>query len=376
MGLRVRQRRSQRLGFTLVELLVVIAIIGILVSLLLPAVQAAREAARRMQCSNNLKQFGLAMHNYHDTHLAFPPRRGGSKGGGNRRRFDGNYDRKSAFIFLLPFIEQRSLADQIQAGGIVDTNGNKIWPGGPAGWYNNPNWAPYRNQLSFLLCPSDKPVLRPDQQAKNSYAFSIGDSVGASGGSGRWNIPNSTTRGVFAGSQRCRTIAHLTDGTSNTIAMSERVYGGNVKIQPAVGEDARTATAVSVSTVLTNPGSCLAKATGNRFFGVEIKRRFGFLWADGQAERVGFNTILGPNKPNCVYDRNGNADSQGGVLNPSSYHPGGVMGLLCDGSVRFFSDSINTGNIAARPVASGPSPYGVWGALGSVDGGEPLAAEF
>ena len=369
MGLCLSQRRSRRLGFTLVELLVVIAIIGILVSLLLPAVQAAREAARRMQCSNNLKQFGLAMHNYHDTHKAFPPRRGGSAGGGNPRRFDGNYDRKSAFIFLLPFIEQQSLADQIQAGGIVDTNGNKIWPGGPAGWYNNANWAPYRNQLGFLLCPSDKPALNPAQQAKHSYAFSIGDSVGGSSGSARWNVANSTSRGVFVGSQRCRTIAHLSDGTSNTIAMSERVWGGNFR-RAATGEDARTAAAMGVSTVLTNPGSCLAQATGNRFIGMQIKGRFGFLWADGQAERVGFTTILGPNKPNCVFDNNVNADSHGGVLNPSSYHPGGVMGLLCDGSVRFFSDSINTGNLAARPVTSGPSPYGVWGALGSIDGGE------
>ena len=371
MGLSLCQRRSRKRGFTLVELLVVIAIIGVLVSLLLPAVQAAREAARRMQCSNNLKQFGLALHNYHDTHKAFPPRRGGSAGGGNGRRFDGNYHRKSAFIFVLPFIEQQSLADQIQAGGVVDNAGATIWPGGPAGWYNNPNWIPWRTQLSFVLCPSDKPVLNAAQQAKHSYAFSIGDSPGGSGGTARWNVNNSTTRGLFRGSTGVRTIASMSDGTSNTIAMSERVWGGNFR-GPATGHDVRTATAMNVASVLTNPGSCLAQATGNRFFGMQVKGRFGFLWADGQAERVGFTTILGPNKPICVFDGNVNADSQGGVLEPSSYHPGGVMGLLGDGSVRFISDSVNTGNIAAPPVQAGPSPYGVWGALGSVEGGEAL----
>src|SRR3954471_12289182 len=109
-------RRISR-AFTLVELLVVIAIIGVLVSLLLPAVQAAREAARRTQCSNGLKQFGLALHNYADVFKRFPPRRGGSTGAGSSdsARLTGNWDRLSAFVPLLPFIEQKPLADAIAA---------------------------------------------------------------------------------------------------------------------------------------------------------------------------------------------------------------------------------------------------------------------
>ncbi len=368
-----RVAMRERGAFTLVELLVVIAIIGVLVALLLPAVQAAREAARRSQCSNNLKQFGLAMHNYHDNYNVFPPRRGGTAGGGNTARFDGNYDRKSAFIFLLPYLEQAPMAEQIRAGKVTDSNGNVIWPDGPAGWYNNARWIPWRTQLKVVICPSDKPLLNPNQQAKHSYAFSMGDSTGAASGNARWNVAGSTTRGVFNGSQRCKGFKDVTDGSSNTIAMSERVFAFQTGITTATGQDVRMATAVNVTSTLTNPGSCFAQATGKRFVGVQIKGRFGTLWADGQAERVGFTTILPPNAPSCVADGNVNADSQGGVLSAASYHPGGVMALLTDGSVRFVSETIHCGNTALRPVAAGPSPYGIWGAMGSIEGGEAVA---
>jgi prepilin-type N-terminal cleavage/methylation domain-containing protein/prepilin-type processing-associated H-X9-DG protein len=370
----IATKRSRPSGFTLVELLVVIAIIGILVALLLPAVQAAREAARRMQCSNNLKQFGVALHNYHDTYKAFPPRRGGTAGGNNAARFDGNYDRKSAFVFLLAFLEQQPMADIIAAGNVTDTNGNVIWPMGPAGWYGNANWIPWRTQLQVVLCPSDKPILGGNN-AKNSYAFCIGDSPGdLTNTVNGWNRNNPTNRGVFTGSLRCRRIADITDGTSNTVGMSERVWGNNLGIVAASGHDVRTATAINVPAVLTGPGACLATAQGKQFIpGTQIKARFGALWTDGQAERVGFTTILPPNNPSCVTEANGNADSPGGVLNAASYHPGGVMILLMDGSVRFAGETIDVGNKAAPYVLQGPSPYGVWGALGSIDGGEPPA---
>ena len=129
----------------------------------------------------------------------------------------------------------------------------------------------------------------------------------------------------------------------------------------------------NVSSVLTNPASCLAKATVDSVFNVQIKARFGGSWPDGQAERMGFTTILPPNKVSCVIDSNINADSQGGILNASSNHPGGVMGLMADGSVRFIAQTINCGNMAARPVTSGRSPYGVWGAIGTIAGREAVA---
>ena len=102
---------------------------------------------------------------------------------------------------------------------------------------------------------------------------------------------------------------------------------------------------------------------------MQIKARLA-LWSDGQAERVGFTTVLPPNAPSCNNDANVNADSTGGVLNPASYHNNGVMGLIAHGSVRFISQTINCGNLAAGQVTAGPSPYGVWGLLGSTDGRE------
>lgn len=377
LPLRCRVRRA---AFTLVELLVVIAIIGVLVALLLPAVQAAREAARRSQCSNNLKQWGLSMHNYHDVLNSFPPRRGGTaiSTPGDIDRLTANYDRKSAFMFLLPFMEQVPMADQIRAGGTTST-GRPIPPDGPAGWHDGRNgsgvFGPWGTQLAAVLCPSNSISTFPSLvNPRNAYAFSMGDCVGGVSGTLHWNRSNMTNdRGIFNGSARCKGFKDILDGTSNTIAMSEHIARPGIAIRLAVGEDVKTATAVNVTSVLTNPGSCYTRATGKRFIGVQIKARFGLLWSDGQAERVGFTTILPPNAPSCVVDADPNADSQGGTLSPSSYHPGGVMSMFADGSVRFISETINTGNLAAPPVISGPSPYGVWGALGSIQGSEPVS---
>lgn len=357
----------RRKGFTLVELLVVIAIIGVMVGLLLPAVQAAREAARRMQCNNNLKQFGLALHNYEGTYKLLPPRKGGSRGGGNTARWDGNYFRKSAFIPLLGFLEQQPLADMV-ANGMTLSSGIVIPPAGPAGWFGHAEWLPYRTNVPGNFCPSDLNPRGTGNSGHNSYAFSIGDSTGPN-----WNSDTWASRGVFANFAPSRGFRDITDGLSNTIGMSERPWPmGNYGITTAAGQKIPGVTAVEPA-VTTNPSSCLARAVGTQFLpGTQIKARFGSLYSDGQAERVAFNTVLGPNKVSCVNDANVNADSAGGVLNAGSYHPGGVNALFMDGSVKFVSDSINAGNPALPPVAGGISPYGVWGALGSIQGGESV----
>jgi hypothetical protein len=253
------------------------------------------------------------------------------------------------------------LYDRHEAGGDFGTG--IIYPkGGPNAWDNA--YPPWRTQIKVVICPSDKPVFNANQQGKHSYAFSCGDTIT------NINSNNIFNRGVF-GSSRYKGFKDITDGSSNTIAMSERVWGNNLGITTAAGQDVRTATAHNVTGVNTNPGSCYAQATGKQFVGVQIKARFGFLWADGQAERMAFTTVLPPNAPSCTNDANVNADAAGGVFNPSSYHPGGVLGLMTDGSVRFISETINCGNISAPPVTAGVSPYGVWGALGTTEGNEP-----
>ena len=364
----------RRAGFTLVELLVVIAIIGILVGLLLPAVQAAREAARRMQCSNGLKQLGLANLNYESAFKALPPRKGGTGGpfiGANRNNSNGN--RLSGFVFLLPYIEQTAMYNMIQAGDATGTfnyaaaqGGPTVAPGGPAAWTG---WTPWNIAPSMLSCPSDGPVFnQPANRQTNNYAFCIGDTIANARDIG-------DSRGVF-GSQIYTKLGSINDGTSNTIAFSERLKA-NFGITNVVANQIETVlgTATAATNIVNSPISCYTTANGRYFVaGRLVKGRFGSLWTDGQAERVSFNTVLPPNKPSCATDSDGNADSGGGtaglLIPASSRHTGGVNLAMVDGSVHFTSDGIDAGNLAAPASTSGPSQYGVWGALGTKSGGE------
>ena len=356
------ERKQASRAFTLVELLVVIAIIGILIALLLPAVQAAREAARRSQCVNNLKQFGIGLQNYNDVHRSYPPRKTGTSGcsgwtGGNCRRVSG-------FVPLLPFIEQQAMYNAIEAGGPQNAP-----PYGPPGWYS---WVVWKPQIPLLICPSDTMrVPTTNQMGQNNYAFSQGDSIQNLTSNSN---PTNWNRGMFCYSNAV-TLNMVTDGTSNTIAMSERIRvtafytgQGGSKVSIKKGE------VNGLTTVHTNPGICLAQANGMYYANPsQVKARFGIHWTDGQTEYCGFNTVLAPNNPSCTRNWNKYGDSAGGVFPPTSNHPGGVNGVMVDGSVRFINDNINTGNLAAAEVNVGPSPYGVWGALGSKDGGEGAA---
>ena len=344
----------RRMGFTLVELLVVIAIIGILVGLLLPAVQAAPEAARRMQCSNNLKQLGISLHNYHDTYKSFVPRKQGTGTCGTPR---DNCNRASGYIGLLPFMEQQPMYDQIMAGDASNP------PGGPAGWSG---WAVWNQAPEGLRCPSGNYSGTPD--STNNYMFSVGDQIDN-------NRDRSDLRGVFA-YRRGIKFAQIVDGTSNTIAMSEHLranFGLGSNSQPKIQVGL-----VGNLDPRTNPGACLNTHTNGIYNDVaSTKGYFGTRWTDGQTERVGFTTVTPPNGPSCFEGANVNADAAHSVIAPSSNHPGGVMAVFCDGSVHFISDTIDTGNLASVAAwkgtggDSGPSPFGVWGALGSKDGGEP-----
>jgi len=369
---------GRRTAFTLVELLVVIAIIGVLVALLLPAVQAAREAARRTQCNNNLKQLTIALHNYHDTYLAFVYRRGGTSVGAATA--DHNNSRLSGWIPLLPFFEQKPMYDRIAAGDPAASP--PIFPQGPHSWAG---WAPWDDSPDVLLCPSDSGITAKNLRI-NSYAFSTGDGMQAlhenNGTMVGLNTNNGIMRGPFGNNRNTFTMAAITDGTSNTAAFSERLCQQNVPgtyKQQAPGNvgSARElehvlGAATRVTGLTTNPGLCRTVSDGKYFLaGTPVSSRFGIHWSDAQAAYNGYNTILPPNAPACA-DGGDWGDQGNMVIPPASRHPGGVNVSFCDGSVRFVGNTINTGNLAIGQPATGPSNYGVWGAMGSKSGGDQV----
>lgn len=334
-------------GFTLVELLVVIAIIGVLVALLLPAVQQAREAARRMQCVNQMKQTGLALHNYHDTYGRLPARAGGTS---------SNQGRLSGWVGVLPFLEQGALYDQIAAGD--DTYppfGSNPWDTG---------FLPFRTQIDLLLCPSDPaPTKNDDQIGFSNYAFSIGDCA-------RSAASTVDSRGPFS-YYRYAGFNSITDGLSNTVMIGEksiavegrRIRGGIVESSdPWVGSDQDDI----------NPSACLAMRGQGGFYqdGLTLRGTWsGRRWNDGAVTFTGISTILPPNSPSCLKD---SWDGREGIASASSYHPGGANILFGDGSVTFISETIDTGDLSQAAPRSGPSPYGVWGAMGSKSGGDTV----
>ena len=274
---------SVRAGFTLVELLVVIAIIGILVGLLLPAVQAAREAARRMQCSNNVKQISLAALNYESTHKRLPARKAGTATNGTR---------KTGWVALLPYIEQSAMYNMIEAGDPLATP--PIPPGGPSAWSG---WAPWNIAPSAYACPSD--TVRPNSR-DNSYRFSIGDSVYAARDDG------AILRGMYAAST-FRKIGEITDGTSNTIGISESLCTG---LMPSGGQNGipttlkgmkHTMGLVLTPGIATSPAVCLQQTDGTYFVvGKTYYSLRGVSWTDGQPSYNAFSTVLPPNGPACA----------------------------------------------------------------------------
>ena len=334
-------------GFTLVELLVVIAIIGVLVALLLPAVQQAREAARRMQCTNQLKQLGLALHNYHDTFGKLPAMSGGSTP-------TGNHGRLSGFIGLLPFLDQRALWDQYSS----DNFQHDPWA----------NWAPNNAQVAGLLCPSDSaPASGANEIGRTNYCFSAGDQP-----LHRFDDANSSNdrtndfegRGMFS-RYHYKGFNSITDGLSNTVAMGERcigqdgmkIRGGMVRVDAAFVDGGK-------------PNRCMeTRGLGGRYVdgATSYHTHSGKRWSDGAPAYVGLNTILPPNAPTCT--RWGNEKDKI-FATANSYHPGGATTLFGDGSVTFIAETIDTGNLTADWENYGRSPYGVWGSMGSRSGGD------
>ena len=370
--------RQQKQGFTLVELLVVIAIIGILIALLLPAVQAAREAARRMQCTNNLKQMGIGIHNYHDANNSLPPTR---TGGINKTAQDTGYWTWGMASFhpcLFPFTEQMAIYTNITTAQTdrcwPDTNSSNRWY-----QYNN-----VRYNINYIGCPSDPTVREQNSKIlgnvsaiKTSYCGSLGDTFTL------YRNQDINGRGFFAGGRACFTevlpnypgtvflpMSAIVDGTSNTIALAEMVsvpYENPRKIKGGIARNVNLSTPSRCRTYVdTADSSSYASSVTNI-----MQWGRGYNYAYGKSECTYFNTILPPNSPSCL--ASSDVNTTGNLTTASSFHSGGVNVVLADGSVKFISDTINCGNLDhATAVTIGPSPYGLWGALGSIAGGESV----
>ena len=310
---------SSKRGFTLIELLVVIAIIAILVALLLPAVQQAREAARRTSCKNNLKQIGLALHNYQSTFGAFPPSLCLNRSGGTGGQW-------SPQVRILPFVDQANLQE------LVDFDNE----------YENDDTVS-KTRVSIYLCPSEVNDKSRTSNGFTYYPLSYGwnggtwmvwDTSAFNGGSG---VLTSGGNGAFFPNASLAP-RDFVDGMTNTIAFSE------VKAYTHYKRDTGDGTA-------TMPTSLSALGGGD-----SSTRTSGHTeWADGRVHQTGFTTTFGPNAITPVGSATGIdgdftscREAKPGIctsptyaaVTSRSYHPGIVNTLLMDGSVRSVSENL------------------------------------
>jgi prepilin-type N-terminal cleavage/methylation domain-containing protein/prepilin-type processing-associated H-X9-DG protein len=308
-------------GFTLVELLVVIAIIGILIALLLPAVQAAREAARRSQCSNNLKQLGLAMHNHHDSKQWLPPNRAATGS------VFGTWQ-----MLILTYMEQDNMGSLYQNWGGSDSSPNASGGGGTAPRYggspNNTNLSTKR--LSSLTCPSDIANAPTGSMTSHNYVVNLGNTIDS----------QATYNSITHGGAPFKTARYQYPGDAAMPASQYTVETpGGWLVRPYVG--------TNFSEILDGLSNTLLMAECVQGTGSDLR---GFSWW-GSAS--GFTTYNPPNSPlpdnvaqNCTNQPTLNLPCVVGTssqyyLTARSRHPGGVQVLMADGSARFVQQAIS-----------------------------------
>ncbi len=320
--LAIHSRRQPR-GFTLVELLVVIAIIGILIALLLPAVQAARAAARRMSCSNNLKQIGLALHNFENTNRKFPPSFGGLG--------TGNW---SAQARILPYLEEVSLHDNIDFSLPYKDAGVNV----------------RTTRINTFLCPSELlDKVRMKNGSPEHYPLNYGVNMG------EWFVYDPATGQGGNGSfypHKGLSPRDFTDGLSHTLGASE------VKAYTPYYRDARK----------DNPTIPVVPSDVCSLGGNEFKDTSGHTeWVDGRSHQIGVTSVFTPNtKVICtnggnLYDVDWTNQREGksttavtyAAVTARSHHPGVVNSLMMDASVRSFVDDINLSTWRALSTRNG-----------------------
>ena len=405
--LMICSRQSQR-AFTIIEMFAVLILISALVTMLLPAVQAAREMARRSSCGNNLMQVAISVSGYHNTFEQFPMQLSGTDGSVLPGR--DNDKRVSFLVAVLPFVGESTVAERIASplprnqqndmamleqslGGDWERKPGatpKLWPaGGPSP--TESTYVPWISEVPVFRCPSDPGY----GGGRTNYAACLGDGLLA-GDSG----PMKEVKGIFvvdpelarqtAAAMRGvfvpRAVTRerdVTDGLSHTIALGEIATGlgdADKRTHPAAGPGPKT--------LRDNPnwGSGLVDADRPLFWlnaarGTVLDSttecRRGRRWADGMPLYTSVNTILPPNREMVLHS---DRDDCWGVVPPSSRHQGGVQVAMTDNSTRFISNSIDAGDPSQPTVYQGSanppeseSPYGVWGALGTRSGAEVSA---
>jgi prepilin-type N-terminal cleavage/methylation domain-containing protein/prepilin-type processing-associated H-X9-DG protein len=372
-------------AFTLVELLVVIAIIGMLIALLLPAVQAAREAARRSQCSNHLKQLALACHNMHDTAKHFPSavfqkewsaNWNLAKGWAIDRRV-GNLTNLTAqggyTIPLMPFIEANAAYDELfSAARRAYDESTTAEEGALSGdflpWNVGTNNFFCRVRIPILTCPSDGERSPPaGQVGRINYRCCRGDQWN------NWDTNSTANRGIFGkGTQFVCDISGIPDGTSNTILLAEGI------IAPLAVETSKRG-GIAMAVTSRRPSDCRSKLGANGELTdpwVAGNTLYGHRWGHGRPNFTIFSTVMPPNTLACSWDALTAGNSEANTMaNAASYHSGGVNVAMADASVRFVSDTVNVENTNtvindAYNQSMDGSAFGVWGALGTRKGGE------